>query len=129
MSNLKNEIENDPLGRGYASMNSDQVADNLNTAYRTDNLSLLSGDVIFQQTDPTEFTNLNQHQQQMWVSFTSRENVDPFSANNVAFVESIFGGGSQTVANLAAARTRSQTRAQELGLGTVRTGDVERARQ
>ena len=113
---LSNEITDDPLGRGYSAMTDQQIADDLNTAYRTRALSSLSGDEIFQQTDPTEFTNLTTDKQTQWLSFCGRASVDPFATANVEFVKWIFGASSTTVANLSESRAESVTRAEELAL-------------
>jgi hypothetical protein len=97
-------------------MTDQQAADDLNTAYRTQNVGSFSGDFMFQQTEPSEFTALTDHQQQLWVSFTSKAGVDPWAQANVDFVTNLFGGGSNTVTALSDARTESITRAEELGI-------------
>lgn len=109
-------------------MTDEAVAADLNTVYRTVNKTSLSGDELFAATDSAEFAALTDHQESLWVSFCGRSSVDPFGASNVAFVQYIFGGGSTTVANLNALRTESVSRAFELGLGSVRPGDVTQAR-
>jgi len=113
---LKDEIDNDPLGRGYSAMTDQEVADDLNTAYRTRNVQSFSGDFMFTQTDPSEFAGLSADKQKLWVSFTSKESVDPWATNNVEFVKWVFGDASTTLNNLGNARTESISRAQELGL-------------
>jgi len=89
----------------------------------------MTGDELFQQTDPTEFAGLTDVNKQLWVSFTSRAAIDPFAANNVSFVTSIFGGGSDTITALAAARQESISRATELGLSVIEAKHVRWARQ
>lgn len=125
---LHDELTNDPLGRGYGSMTDIEAANDLNTAYRTRIASFMSGDQIFQQTDPTEFAGLADHKQDLWVSFCSRDSVDPSSSANVEFVKWIFGSQSTTISNLNTARSEDITRAEELGLGEVNEGDVYKAR-
>lgn len=125
---LKAEIDSDPLVRGYSGMSDEAVAADLNTVYRTRNKSSLSGDEMFQATDGSEFTALTEHKEVSWLSFCSRNSVSCFAAANVAFVQYIFGGGSTTVSNLNALRTESVSRADELGLGRIVTGDVVEAR-
>lgn len=115
MKPLKDEIQNDPLVRGYAGMTDQQVADDLNAAYRSQEVSSFSGDFMFARTDPDEFAALPTDKQQLWVSFTSKASVDPWAANNVAFAEWVFGSGAQTITNLANERTEAITRAQEIG--------------
>ena len=131
MSNIdiiRDEITNDPLTRGYSGMDDAAVAVDLNTVYRTLNKSSLSGDELFAATDSTEFAALTDHQESLWVAFCSRSSVDPFGSSNVAFVQYIFGGGSTTVSNLSSLRTQSVSRGTELGVGSVRPGDVLQAR-
>lgn len=113
---LKAELTTDPLGRGYSTMTDQQVADDLNAVNITRNLSSLSGEVMWQQTDPAEFGALTADKQQMWVSFTRSGGIDPFATANVQFVMFIFGGQSTTVANLAASRTEQVSRAEQLSL-------------
>jgi hypothetical protein len=131
MSNIqtiKTEIDGDPLTRGYAGMTDEAVAIDMNTVYRTRNLSSISGDQIFAATDGTEFSGLTDHKQAIWVAFCGRSEIDPFGGSNVALVQWVFGGGSTTISNLSALRTENVSRGQELGVGTVRPGDVAQAR-
>lgn len=132
---LWDEINNDPLARGYAGMTDEQVAADLNTVYRTRNRSSISGDEAFGATDPAEFDGLadgsannSADTKNHWIAFCGRDSIDPFQVANVQFVQQIFGPGSVTVANLSATRTEDVSRAEELGLGTVKTGHVQKAR-
>lgn len=115
---LRDEVQNDPLSRGYAEMTNQQVANDLNTEYRERNLSSLDGDKMFQQTDPTEFGGLTDAKKQMWISFTTKS-IDPWATNNEEFVKYIFGDTSTTVSSLANARVETITRAKELGYDDV----------
>lgn len=128
---LANEINTDPLGRGYAGMTDAQVAANLNIVYRTRNRTSMTGDEVFQATVPAEYNalpdgsaNNTTDDQAHWLAFCGRAEIDPFATANVQFVTSIFGGGSGTVAALNAARVENVSRGVELGLGTVGEGDV-----
>jgi len=125
---LWNELSGDPLERGYSAMTDAEAAADLNTEYRTRNLDSVTGDECFSATDPTEFGALTDHKQDVWVSFCGRDSIDPFGAANVAFVQWVFGQGSDTLAALAGIRTEAQSRADELGLGYVKPGHVENAR-
>jgi hypothetical protein len=116
---LLRELEEDPLGRGYAGMTVQEATDDLNTKYRIHQVQSFSGDFMFQQTDPNEFSVLPAEKQQLWVSFTSRQSVDPWATNNEEFVKWIFGSSSSTVGNLVAAREKYISRAQELGYQSV----------
>lgn len=122
---LIEEVTTDPLGRGYSSMSDEQVATDLNTVYRTIPKPYMSGDEIFSATDSGEFTGLSDHKRELWVSFTSKDFLDPYSQTNIAFLDYIFGTGSTTKATLASLRENPVSRAVELDLGIVRTGDIE----
>jgi len=123
---LRNELDDDPLARAYADMTKHEAADDFNTIYREVNVNSLTGDQCFQATDPTEFANLSDHKQDLWLSFCGRNSIDPWASENEAFVKWIFGDTSTTVSNLGSMRTQMVSRAEELGLGDVTTGDVER---
>ena len=124
---LKSELQNDPLNRGYSGMTDAQVAEDLNTKYRTGNVTSFSGDFMFTKTDAAEFAGLTDHKRILWLSFCGRD-VDPWNEVNVEFVKWIFGSTAQTVVNLGAARTQSISRAQELGIGSVTSQDVKDTR-
>lgn len=128
LEDLKAEIDADPLTRGYSGMSDAQVAVDLNTAYRSRNRTSLTGDALFTATDSTDFTGLTDHKRELWVSWTSKDSVDPWNASNVSFVTWIFGGGSTSLSNLAALRTESISRAAELGFPEVNASNVQGAR-
>ncbi len=118
---LKTELDNDPLGRGYSGMTDEEAAADLNTSYRSRNRTSMSGDEIAQAADPTEFNALPDGSQNNtsdtkshWLALCGRETIDPFATANVQLVISIFGGGSTSVSNLNAARVESITRGEEL---------------
>jgi len=128
MSVLSDELENDPLGRGYASMvTNEEVAADLNSVYRTRNRASVTGDEIFAATDSVEFNGLTSEAKSMWLAFCGRSYLDPFSPANVAFVQWVFGSGSDTVTNLMDLRVADISRAQELGI-QVSAGDVQAVR-
>jgi len=128
LEKLKDEIANDPLGRGYSGMSDQAVADDLNTAYRTREVSSFSGDFMFSRTDPVEFSDLTEHKQILWLSFCSRTSVDPWAENNEEFVKWLFGNIAQTVMNLGEDRTENITRARELGYNEITPEWVARCR-
>lgn len=131
---LKAELDADPLGRGYAGMNGQQVVDDLNTAYRTRNRSSVSGDEVFNAADGAELSALasgaagNQRKFQMFLALCGRDAVDPFGTANVSLIQEIFGGGSATVTALNALRTEQVSRAQELGFFDLAAWHVDAAR-
>lgn len=127
-ASLSDEIATDPLGRGYAGMTDAEAADDLNTAYRSRNRAAISGDEAFQATDTTQFAALTDVSRQLWLAFCGRAAIDPFATANVAFVQWLFGAGTQTLINLAAIRAEPISRSEELGLWAVTAADVGRVR-
>lgn len=123
---LKAEIDGDPLTRGYAGMTDQQVADDLNTVYRTLNKASVTGDEIFNAIVPAQYAALTDAQKQIVMGFCGRDSVDPFAANNVAFFTDLFSG--QTITNLNTLRVEAVSRAAELNLGRVFAGTVGQAR-
>ena len=128
MSILSDELTTDPLGRGYGGMTDGEAAVDLNLLYRSKIAEQMSGDEIFQQTDPPEFSSLQQHKQDLWLAFCARDVIDPGATANEELVKWIFGAGSVTVASLVATRSLSISRGDELGLGHVKHGHVQQAR-
>jgi len=134
---LRDEITNDPLGRGYSGMNDGEVAIDINTEYRSRNRTSMSGSEIWKNTNLAEFGALLQgasvagkaerNEKLEWISFCAIDSHDPFGSS-VQFVTNLFGVGSVTVTNLNAARVETISRGNELGFGYVKIGHVEMAR-
>lgn len=132
---LATELSGDPLGRGYSGMTDAQAAADLNTVYRTRPKDVLTGDEVFTATDASEFAalddgtgNNNPDLKGYWLSFTAKQEIDPFNSSNVAFLRFIFGTGSATESALAGLRNEDVSRAVELGFGKVSEGNVAFAR-
>lgn len=133
---LKDELTSDPLGRGYAGMSDEEAAADLNISNRPRGRTSMSGDEIFQATNPGEFVALSTgsgntaDDQGHWLAFCGRAEIDPFATANVQFVVAIFGSGSTTVASLNTLRVESITRAVELPgvIAPVKVGHVAVAR-
>ncbi len=131
MTDLRDELLTDPLVRGYVGMTDQQATDDLNTVYRTRNRTEMTGDEVFQSIESQAVWDaLTADQRLEFLSLCDRDILDPFGDANVNSVKSIFGDGSVTVTNLAAARVESITRAQELPgvVSPVKVGHVEVAR-
>ena len=134
---LREEIINDPLGRGYSGMNDGEIAIDINTEYCSRNRTSMSGSEIWKNTNLTEFGALldgadtagknERNEKQEWLSFCAIDSHDPFGPS-VQFVINLFGAGSVTVTNLSAARVETISRGNELGLGYVKIGHIEMAR-
>lgn len=115
---LADEIANDPLDRGYSGMTDQEVADDLNTAYREIIRSNLSGSTIFNAIVPSEFMNLSVDMQRFVRDvFLLGDTVDVGPGTNARDVLlNAFGSGTTTRDNLVEAVTKHITRAEELNL-------------
>lgn len=116
MSALSDEIAVDPADLGYAGKTAAQVVALLDRATRPRVKASMTGDEIFAATDGPEFAAASEAKRNLWMLLCARAAVDPSGAANVALVTYIFGVGSTTLGNLAAARTELVSRAVEIGL-------------
>lgn len=127
---LRNELLNDPLTRGYSGMTDVQAAASLNTANRSISRALMDSAEIFENTDITEFQAKTNAQQatirDIW-GLGANVRIGVGSKARTVYVN-VFGAGSTTITNLAAAANTTVSRAVELGLGYVAPGDVAIAR-
>jgi hypothetical protein len=124
---LFNEINTDPLGRGYSSMSDAEVAADLNTVYRTRNRGLMTASEVYNAVDETEFIALTAEQKAEVWNIVHMGELDPFGLEADRFL-AIFGGGSTTISTLGDLRVDDISRAQELGLGEIYEGYVTKAR-
>lgn len=125
---LKNEITTDPLARGYASMTNQQVADNLNTVYRTLPVESVTGQDIFEAVVQADYAALTAAQKELLYAIVGMGTIRVNGANTTAALLAMFPSGSTTRANLAALRTRPVSRAEELGLPRVDDEHIRSAR-
>lgn len=124
---LKDELANDPLTRGYASMTDETAADDLNSVYRSRDRTSMTASEVLNAVDNAEYTALaNAAKDRLW-QLLGIGDLNPFGVE-ATLMQSIFGAGA-TITALAAARVESITRAQELGLSPVKVGQVEEARR
>lgn len=121
---LAAEISGDPLGRGYVTMSDAEVADDLNTEYRTSDRASMSASEVYQAIDRTEFlgASISDGQRQEIYNILFFGEVNPFGKEVAVFVE-IFGSGP-TITALQAARKTSISRAEELGIRKVSASQV-----
>jgi len=127
MSDLRDELINDPIVRGYAGMTDAQVVVDINLANRSRNRTTMTGREVAAEVVNTAYDALTDAKKEQFLSLIASDDLDPFGLGaNV--IKDIFGGGSATVSALAAARVEAVSRAVELKLGNVREGTVTRAR-
>lgn len=128
---IRNEIDNDPDARGYAGMGTFPdyalIAADMNIARLNKNKQIMSGDEVFDTTNSAEWLALTDLNKQLWMSFCGRTEIDPFRAANVALVQNLFGGGSNTVSNLQTARVDVVSFAKFHGFNTINAGMVQAA--
>ena len=120
---LTDEVVNDPLNRGYSTMTDREVADSLNVDDRPKNRESMTSSEIFNAIDVPEFIALADGPQANIMGLMGFGELNPFGKEADVFV-AIFGGGSNTISALAVARVTQQSRADELGLRRVGTGDI-----
>ena len=124
---LSNEIITDPLTRGYAGMTDQEVADDLNTIYRTRNRSSMTGKEVKDRIDTTEWSTRTDAQKQIVLALCNRDDLDPFGIDAQIFQDEM-AGATNTIAALNAYRVEDISRGEELGLGLVKDYDVYAAR-
>jgi len=138
---LKNEITNDPLGRGYASMSDAQVAASLNTVDRTvpDSTRYTMRRVMEVMTDAgAAITKLDQVTDPLVVeamralrSYTEGGGLDFSHPKTIGMIDQLTSQGvltSQEASELKSIGTKPASRAEELGLERVEVGHVTSAR-
>lgn len=104
---LKQLLETNPDWPG--SLTNQQALDWLKETVSV-NRDSVTGNEMFSATDAAEFDTMSDNKKLLWVSYTTRDDVDPFDPAAVAFVQYVFGAGSATVANLQALRTEDVPR-------------------
>jgi len=127
---LRDELTQDPLARGYASMTGQQAADSLNAVNRAIPRTSISGSDLLACTSVAELTALTAASRDVYLALIQMDSLDITSANVRSILGTLFGVGTMTRANLVALgnSTVAVNRATELGLGVVTAGEVERAR-
>ena len=126
---LKNEIDIDPLARGYAGMSDDQLVTNLNTKNRDFWVTLTSAQ-IYALIDLTELAALSTADQKRVDRILSLAGEIPTAPGTNARAEfiDVFGGESTTISTLAVVANVPLSRATELNLGQIRNPNLGRMR-
>ena len=128
LSKTKTEVLDDPIGRGYSAMSHQEVIDSIYTKDRPRDRTSMTASEVFNTFDISEFNLLADADQQKILNVLAFGTVNPFGKEQQLFV-GVFGIGSTTIANLAEARVEMIHRVAELGLGDVRTGNIQRVRE
>lgn len=127
---LKSEITNDPAALGYSEASDQQIADLLNarTTNRTTERSIVPSHEILEATVPSEWSALTAAEKQRYQTITGAGQVNLSGPNTRLMLGAMFGAGTQTRANMIALQTIVVSRAEELGLGKVEPGHIQKAR-
>ena len=146
---LKEEINSDPLGRGYSAMDDAAVAASLNTADRSRVVELSSAKLLAWSAGASagdrprlikidEASQSHASEEVKAAALISAEmvrrdgtSIDLNLADHMGLLDGLVAGGvlsSADKTDLLQLATESISRATELGLGLVRPGDVIQAR-
>ncbi len=129
LGGLKNEIDTDPLARGYAGMTDDELVTSLNTKDRDFWIELTSAQ-IYALIDLTELAAKSTAEQvriDRILSLAGQIATAPGANARAEFI-SVFGGSSTTISNLATVANVPISRATELEIGQVKNRDLGRMR-
>ena len=128
-TNLRTEVQSDPLGRGYSGMTSAQILTDLQTINRTRNKTGLNPSEVYQNIDQTQWDGLSASEQdEVWNILHLGDPLDPFGREATRFV-AIFGAGTPTITALQALRVDNISRLNQIGIsGTVTEHQINRAR-
>ncbi len=124
MASLRDEVLNDPLGRGYSTMTNAEVVIDLYTKYRLRPKSLMTGSEVMNATDKSEYNSLSDFYRELYWNILHLGELNPFGVEKDILVD-IFGSGSLTIEALQNARQENISRVTELSLGVVKEGHVE----
>lgn len=128
---LWTEISTDPLSRGYAGMTDAEIAESLNTADRTITRDTLGSAEIYEQIVVSEFQALTDGEKTLVrdiLGLGGNIQVGPGTKARTVLIN-VFGAGSQTITDLAAALEQTVSRAAELDLPRIYVHDVATARE
>jgi hypothetical protein len=134
---LRNELTADPLTRGYAGMTDAQAAADLNTENRTVDRTSISGNEVLEAVEWAEYyadssvpqgQRCNAEQRAALNGFFGMESINILNPNVRQMVNRAATNTSTTRTNLQALQQTTVSRGVELGIGTVKPGEVERAR-
>ena len=123
---LEDEIASDPLGRGYAVMNDNQLVTSLNTVDRSRNRTAMTSREIADIIPSGLYTALSNEKKVQFLTLLGSDSTDdlnPFGFT-MNVLKDIFGPASPAVTALSNARVESISRAVEIGWGVVREKDL-----
>lgn len=125
---LKNELTDDPLGRGYSGMTDQEATDDLNTAYRELTRERIETWEVIEATVASEWSALSDAEKERYSTFIAAGTLNPSGANTKQAFAAMFGLGTTTRVNLLALSKETVSRADELEIGIVTAARVASAR-
>jgi len=120
---LCDEITNDPLARGYSGMDAEAIVVDINTEYRSRWKDCVDGRELLDAVESADWNAITDAQRDRTLMLLGIGCLDP-TGNARTMMIRIYGSGSDTIANMAAVGQEAISRAEELGLPRVRTGEV-----
>ena len=111
----------------YAAMTNLEAADDLNLVNISRGRSSMTGNELLEAQDAGEYVLLVAAKKSEWLYLCGITSHDPYGPS-VEIVKDIWGNASTTVANLAASRTETISRATELSLPVINQEHVRYAR-
>lgn len=107
----------------YSVMTAEQVVIELNAVDKVQTRNSIPGTELFGYTDQTEYEALTDPLKAQWLSLCAIQDIPK---NAVAIIKSIFSAITTTWTNII--KTETVSRAEQIGIGRARVGEVERAR-
>jgi tRNA threonylcarbamoyladenosine modification (KEOPS) complex Pcc1 subunit len=124
---LYDEITNDPLGVGYATMTDAQIAAALNNKTRSRVKDSIEASELVAAIEATDLSGLTADQREQLHLLISAGKVKISNKRVKDLLQALFSG-TTTISNLLALATEAISRAEELGLGKVMEEDVAAAK-
>jgi hypothetical protein len=124
---LKDEINTDPLTRGYAGMSDLEIAVDLKVNYRQRNRDSMTGSEVLNAIVKSEYAALTDAEKDGVWQLIHLGELNPFGFETDLMVD-IFGEVSATITALQAARKEATSREAELGLPRIYARDVAKAK-
>lgn len=121
---LKSELSGDPEGLGYSGKTAQQKADLLNALTQERNREIIPTWEILEATVQSEWSALTAAEKQRYQTFVSVGTLNVQGSNVRAAFAAMFGGATQTRANLLALQNETVSRATILGLSEVTVQNV-----
>lgn len=127
---LKTELETDPLVRGYSGMTDQQIADDMNTVYRTGTVTELSASQLFEAIEDSDWDTRTADQREKIKTILSLgDNIQIAPGTKArAMMASALTGATASLANLGSLESPPISRAVEVFGAAVDVAAIESAR-